>query len=129
MEALNTLLAQKQGLELEIESRELERKKRAIGGWTSLGLSTASVGLAGLFYYFSNDAYRDYQSATTVPEAREKEKLVELWDTATLVALGTSGLSLIVSSIFWISRPSVRQFLEELDSIYKEIKLLESELR
>jgi len=126
---LNALLAEKQGLELKIASRELARKRRAIGGWTSLGLSTVSAGLAGLFYYFGNDAYRDYQSATTIPEAREKQKLVELWDTMTTAALGTSGACLIISSIFWISRPSVRQFTEELNSLEREIELLEAEIR
>ena len=92
-------------------------------------MSTASAGLAGLFYYFGNDAFRDYQSAATPDEAAEKEKLVQLWDTATLAALGTSGACLIISSIFWISRPSVRQFTEELDSLDREIELLEDELR
>ncbi len=126
---LNALLAQKQGIELQLASRELVRKRRAVGGWTSLGLSTASIGLAGLFYYFGNDAYRDYQSAATPDEAREKEKLVKLWDTATIAALGTSGVCLVISSIFWISRPSVRQYTEELDSLDREIILLQDELR
>ena len=126
---LNALLAQKQGLELDLASRELARKRRGIGGWTSLGLSTASAGLAGLFYYFGNDAYRDYQSAALPDERAEKEKLVKLWDTATLAALGTGGACLVISSIFWISRPSIRQVTQELDSIKRKIELLEDELR
>lgn len=122
---LNALLAQKQGLELELSIRELTRKRRAVGGWTSLGVSTAGFGLAGLFYYLGNDAYRDYQTAPS----KEKERLVRFWDTATLAALGTGGACLIVSSIFWISRPPVRQIADELDLLDSEIKLLGDEIR
>lgn len=122
---LNTLLARKQGLELELSIRELTRKRRAVGGWTSLGVSTAGFGLAGLFFYLGNDAYRDYQTAPS----KEKERLVKFWDTATLAALGTGGACLVVSSIFWISRPPVRQITDELDLLDSEIKLLADEIR
>jgi hypothetical protein len=125
---LNSLLAEKQGLEIEIESMNLTRKKRATGGWIFLGIGLASTGLSGIAYYFANEAYRDYQTAPPA-EAAEKEKLVKIWDTATIAALGTGGVSLLVSSIFWISRPSTNQITQEIDSLNKDIQALQDELR
>jgi hypothetical protein len=118
---LNELLAQKQELELRLESSYLARRRRRIAGWTSFGLSMASAGVAGVFYYFANDAYRDYQTAPP-SETEEKKKLVKLWDTATIAALGTSGGFLLLSSIFWVARPSANQLNEELDSLESQIE-------
>jgi len=125
---LNRLLTEKQGLELEMESRSLARKRRATGGWIFLGISMTTTGLAGLSYYFANEAYREYQTAPPA-EAADKEKLVKLWDTATIAALGTGGVSLLISSIFWISRPSIKRITQELDALNRAIQSLQDELR
>ena len=126
---LNTLLAQKQGLELDLATRNLKRKRRAVGGFVSFGLSMASAGAAGFLYFAANEAFRDYQTAPTQAEADEKEKLVNLLDIATIAALGTSGATLALSSVFWISRPSVKQDTEALDALEREIEMLREEIR
>jgi hypothetical protein len=126
---LNALLAQKQGLELELATINLKRKRRAVGGFISFGVSMATAGAAGILYFAANDAYRDYQTASTQAEADEKKKLVALLDTATVAALGASGVTLLLSSIFWISRPSIEQNTEALTSLEKEIESLRAELR
>jgi len=127
-ERLNNLLTHKQGLELEIENRNVVRKRRAVGGWVFLGLGLTSTGLSGIAYYFANEAFRDYQTAPP-EEIADKEKKVKLWDTVTIAALGTGGVSLLISSIFWISRPPIKQATEELESVQREIDILENELR
>jgi hypothetical protein len=92
-------------------------------------VSMATAGAAGILYFASNDAYRDYQTTLDPQVAEEKKKLVTLLDTATVAALGASGVSLLLSSIFWISRPSVKQNTEALTSLEEEIEILRDELR
>ena len=92
-------------------------------------LSLASGGLAGLFHYLSNEAYWKYERSATFEEAQKHEKQVKLWDISTYTALGTSGLCLFISSVTWLSRPSPKRFINELESVDKEIILLEKELQ
>ena len=53
---LKALLAQKQGLELQLATTQLKRKRRTVGGFISFGLSMASAGAAGILYFAANDA-------------------------------------------------------------------------
>ena len=122
---LEELLVRRQELEIKIQSRKLERKRKAIGGWTSFGLSLVSGGLAGLFYYLSNEAYKEYERSTTYEEAQKRQNQVELWDISTYSALGVSGLCLVISPILWLSSPSLKPLTDELVSVEREIALLE----
>ena len=101
-----------------------------------LGLLERALGESGLFgevvpyaSFAANDAYRDYQGATSPEEISETERRVKLLDTATIAALGTSGACLLVSSIFWLSRPSNKLITDEIESIESDIRSLEDELR
>jgi hypothetical protein len=111
---LEGLFMQKQELEIKIENSFLENKTKTIGGWTSLGLGLVSAGLSGLFYYFSNEAYEKYE---------------RFWDTSAYIALGTSGFCLIVSSLLLLTRPSTEHFTAVLETVEKEINILEKELQ
>lgn len=130
---LNSLLAQMQGLELDLESLSWKRRRRAIGGWTSFGFSMTSVGVAGVFYFLANDAYKNYLNLVYAgaPSAEKQEaySITQKWRTATIAALGTSGAFLITSSIFWISRPSIRTVNDKLESLKQEIDALQKELQ
>ena len=126
---LDKLIMQKQWLEKEIESSTQVKKRKTIRGWTSFGLSLASGGMAVLFHYLSNEAYWKYERAATYEEALKREKEVKLWDISTFTAIGTGGLCLVVSSVTWLSRPSPKRFIGELESVDEEIKLLERELQ
>jgi hypothetical protein len=124
---LNELMGQKQQLELQIESRRLEGKRKATGGWISFGAGLATGGLAGLFQFLANDAYREYEESYQIgswEQAQRKEDEVRLWDISTIAALGASGVCIIISSVLWVSRPPTRELSRELQSITKQIELL-----
>jgi len=129
---LNELMGQKQQLELQIEGRRLEGKRKITGGWISFGVGLATGGLAGLFQYLANEAYREYEESYGIgswEQAQRKEDEVRLWDISTIAALGASGVCLVVSSVLWISRPPTRELRLQLESITKQIELLENEVR
>ena len=119
----------KQELEIKIENNFLVNKRKTIGGWTSLGLGLVSGGLSGLFYYFSNEAYQKYERSATYDEALEYKDQVQFWDTSTYIALGASGLFLIVSSIRLLTRSSTEHLTAKLETVEKEINILEKELQ
>jgi len=125
---LNFLLARKQELQLQLESKQLVRRKRVIGGWTSFGVGAAGVGLAGVFFFLGNEAYRSYQEAAegaSWAEAEKYKQLVQIWDISAISALGVGGVCWLVSSILWVSGPSSRNIKEELDTINTQIELLQ----
>jgi len=122
---LNELLAQKQQWELQLESRRLERRRKIPGGWASFGVGLATGGLSVLFRYLSDQAYRNYEEATTWEEAQRRKDEVKLWDISTIAALGTSGVCLVISSVLWLSSPPTRPIRREIESIQKEIALLD----
>ena len=88
-----------------------------------------TAGAAGLLYLAANDAFRDYHTTPDPDVAEQKKRLVKILDIATIAALGTSGTTLLLSSIFWISRPSVKQGTEELTALENEIETLRNEIR
>jgi len=126
---LNALLAQKQGLELELASIQQIKRRRAVGGWTTFGVGVLAGGLTGLFYYLGNEAYKTYLKSSTPDEFRKNEKISKLWDISTLAAMGTSGVCLVVASVCWITSPSTKHLSEELDSIEQKINILQDELQ
>ena len=129
---LNELMGQKQQLELQIEGRRLEGKRKISRGWVSFGVGLATGGLAGLFQYLANEAYREYEESYWIgswEQAQRKEDEVRLWDISTIAALGASGVCIIISSVLWVSRPPTRELSRELQSITKQIELLGNEVR
>ena len=124
---LNALLAQKQELALQIESRKLIRKKRVTGGWVSFSIGAAGVGAAGVFYFLGNDAFRSYQQSTTWAEKEYYEKLVDIWDIAAWSAIGAGGVSLLLATIFWISGPSTKDLETQLATVESQIDRMQGE--
>jgi len=124
-ERLEALLARRQELGLQLEARKLERRRNIGWGWASFGLAAVGGGLAGFFYYLGSEAYRDYETATTLDELLRAENEVKLWDAATWTAIGIGGVSLITSSVLWLSSPSVRDLQQELEALNLEIQELQ----
>jgi hypothetical protein len=127
--SLTEFLARKQQLELQLESRRLQGKRRITGGWVSFGLGLASGGLAGLFSYLSDTAYEAYARSILWEEAQAKQNEVKLWDISTIAALSASGVCLLVSSVLWISGPPTRQLRRELEAVEQQIQNLGTEPR
>ena len=127
--SLTELLARKQQLELQMEGRRLQGKRRITGGWVSFGLGLASGGLAGLFSYLSDTAYEAYARSILWEEAQAKQNEVKLWDISTIAALSASGVCLVISSVLWISGPPTRQLRRELEAVEQQIQNLGTEPR
>jgi len=126
---LEKLSVKKQELKIKIENNFLVNKRKTIRGWTFLGLGLVSGGLSGFFYYSSNEAYQKYERSATYEEALKYKDQVQFWDTSTYIALGTSALSLIVSSILLLTRSSTEHLTTKLETVEREINILEKELQ
>ena len=88
------------------------------------GKPRVSGGLTGYFYYLGNEAYREYEAAATPEAILRAENAVKLWDAATWTAIGVGGVSLVASTVLWLSAPSTRELRSELESLDRQIRAL-----
>ncbi|MBN2552811.1 MAG: hypothetical protein JXB06_08565, partial [Spirochaetales bacterium] len=127
---LNVLLARKQELQLQLEASRLVRKRRVVRGWISFGAGVAGAGLAGLSAYLYDENYKAHEEAFKdglFDKSEHYKQLAQFWKISTFVAAGAGGLSLLTSSIFWLSGPSTRNIADELKFVESQIEILADE--
>ena len=105
---------------------EIDKKRAAAHtwGWVFMGIGVASVGLSGVCWYKSDQAYQSYKSTSDTATAAKYRSQVTLWDTLMLVSAGTGVLSIGGSIPFFVLSPNSRNEKKELKRIEMEMSAL-----
>jgi hypothetical protein len=119
------------GLEMErveVQDRLADAKvtnnTRKFFQWVSLGSGIVAGGLSGLFWYYADQAYRQYQEATVSTEAAAYRSQVEVWDALAAGGAGVALSGLAVSVTLMFLDVSLDEHRVELSRLNREIERL-----
>ena len=104
-EAVDVLASKLAGIiyqKVDIEDKIFRIKKaRSIGGWIAFSTGVVSLGLSGLFWYLSNEAFNDYNNTNVTEDVIEYRRKTQLYDALTYSAVGVGVLGLGISISLW----------------------------
>jgi hypothetical protein len=119
------------GLEMErvdVQSRladaRVTNNTRKFFQWVSLSTGIVAGGLSGLFWYYADQAYRQYQEATVSTEAAAYRSQVEVWDALAAAGTGVALSGIAVSVTLMFLDVSLDEHQVELSRLNREIERL-----
>ena len=92
-------------------------------------MGAISGGLSGLFWYLSEEAYRNYLSASVSSDVIYYKEKVKLWETSMYASWGAGGAWLGIGGLFFAASPNTGKYKKEIDLLKIKIVVLEGELR